>query len=164
MIAVRAARADELDGLAELWYRGWLDAHASIVPETLVAARTLESFRARLAAALPRVRVAGDSALGLYIIDADELDQIYVAAAARERGVGTRLIEDAENRLAQSGVELAWLHCAAGNERAARFYERRGWTRAAVVSHEIQTPGCAITISVWRYEKRLEPTRTGGAR
>lgn len=45
--------------LAQTWYDAWPDAHAEILPAELARMRTLDSFRDRLEAALPRVRVAG---------------------------------------------------------------------------------------------------------
>jgi ribosomal protein S18 acetylase RimI-like enzyme len=40
--------------------------------------------------------------------------------------VAAALIADAEAMLAEHGVEMAWLACAVGNNRAARFYEKSG--------------------------------------
>ncbi len=37
---VRAAEAAEVDPLARLWYEGWHDAHAPIVPAELTRVRT----------------------------------------------------------------------------------------------------------------------------
>ena len=37
---IRAAEADELAVLGELWRKGWHDAHAAIVPLELVRRRT----------------------------------------------------------------------------------------------------------------------------
>lgn len=45
---VRAAEEHEITRLAEIWYHGWLDAHAEILPAELKRLRTLESFRLRL--------------------------------------------------------------------------------------------------------------------
>jgi RimJ/RimL family protein N-acetyltransferase len=59
--------------------------------------------------------------------------------------------------LAQSGVAVAWLACAIGNERAARFYEKRGWTRAGTIVNRLNTPEGEYLLDVWRYEKRLPP-------
>ena len=56
---VRAAEPAELDHLAQVWYDGWQDAHLEILPAALRRFRTLASFRERLLAALPDVRVAG---------------------------------------------------------------------------------------------------------
>ena len=58
---VRAAEDLEIDQLARVWFDGWQDAHAQIVPAELTRLRTLESFRDRLQAALPHVRVIGPS-------------------------------------------------------------------------------------------------------
>jgi ribosomal protein S18 acetylase RimI-like enzyme len=153
---VRSAEAAELDHLAKLWYDGWQDAHAHIVPAELARMRTLESFRERLGVALPRVRVVGPvlAPLGFCIVKGDELYQIYVSAEARGSGAAATLIADAEARLAEHGVELAWLACAIGNERAARFYEKCGWRRAGtIVYHPEAADG--VPLEVWRYEKRL---------
>ena len=66
------------------------------------------------------------------------------------------LLRDAEARLAESGVEVAWLACAIGNDRAARFYEKCGWRRTATVVYHAEAPGGSFPIEVWRYEKRLK--------
>ncbi len=84
----------------------------------------------------------------------DELCQLYVDAAARGSGVAVALIEDAESRMRDAGVETAWLACAAGNERAARFYEKLGWRRTGTVMHEPDDSGGNV-FEVWRYEKGL---------
>ena len=62
---------------------------------------------------------------------------------------------DAEARLAERGVETAWLACAIGNERAARFYEKSGWRRAGIMVNHADTAEGPFPLEVWRYEKRL---------
>src|SRR6185295_12224637 len=122
---IRPAEASELDALTTLWHDGWQDAHAAIVPAELALQRTLDSFRRRLTAALADLRVAGPlgAPLGFHQLKGDELYQLYVAAAARGTGVAAALIRDAEAQLAARGYATAWLACAIGNHRAARFYE-----------------------------------------
>jgi GNAT superfamily N-acetyltransferase len=154
---VRAAEKNELDQLARIWYDGWIDAHAHLVPEALRRLRTLESFRDRLGAAFADIRVAGPSGapVGFTIVKDDELYQLYVSAPARGSGVAATLIDDAEARLAASGVETAWLACAIGNHRAARFYEKRGWRQVAAVVYPAETSSGSFDLEVCRYEKSL---------
>jgi GNAT superfamily N-acetyltransferase len=156
-VTVRAPDHSELDQLAKIWYDGWQDAHVEILPAELARMRTLEGFRERLKAALPRVRVAGPvgTPLGFCIVKDDELDQLFVSAQARGTGVAAALLADAEDRLSSSGVETAWLACAIGNDRAARFYEKSGWRRAGIMVHHPETPDGTFELEVWRYEKPL---------
>ena len=161
-MAVRAAEAHEIDHLARLWHEGWQDAHATLAPPGLVRARTLESFRDRLGAALADTRVAGPAgaATGLCMLKDDELYQLYVARAARGTGVAAALLADGEARLAERGVATAWLACAVGNDRAARFYEKCGWTNARTAVNRLETADGVFEIEVWRYEKNVAALRT----
>jgi GNAT superfamily N-acetyltransferase len=156
---VRNAEIGEVDRLAQTWYDGWCDAHLRIVPAELARVRTLESFRDRMRAAIGDVRVAGPSGapLGFHLLKDDELYQLYVSAQARGTGVAAALIADAEARLAERGVETAWLGCAIGNERAARFYEKCGWHRARTIVSDLETIEGTFRLEVWRYEKTLKP-------
>ena len=159
-LATRAAEPEDLGPLAQLWRQGWVDAHLDIVPEDLIALRTPESFVERMAAALPRVRVLGPvgAPLGFHLIKGDELNQFYLAGEARGSGASGVLMADAEMRLAEAGVTTAWLACAIGNARAARFYEKSGWTLAREAVVPTETPAGPFPLKVWRYEKRLRGT------
>jgi GNAT superfamily N-acetyltransferase len=154
---VRPALKSEIDQLTRIWFDGWRDAHAEIVPPELVRLRTLESFRDRLLAALADIHVVGevDSPRGFCIVKGDELYQLFVVAAARGSGVAAALVGDAEARLAASGVRTAWLACAIGNERAARFYEKCGWRRVGTMIDHAETEEGPFPLEVWRYEKPL---------
>ena len=156
-IKIRDAEAAEVETLAKLWHDAWHEAHASIVPPELTRMRTLQNFTTRMREALDRTRVAGapDRPGGFCIIKGDELDHLFVALHARGSGAAAALLADAEARLAAAGVRLAWLACAIGNERAARFYEKSGWRRSGVFVHHPETPDGKLTMEAWRYEKRL---------
>jgi len=153
---VRPVDPVEIDRLAGIWYDGWQDAHAGILPPELARRRTLDSFRDRLRATLESLRVVGPPAdpVGFCFVRGDELCQLYVSATARGSGAAATLIADAEARMREAGVETAWLACAVGNERAARFYEKHGWRRVGTVMHQPDDSG-GIEFEVWRYEKRL---------
>jgi ribosomal protein S18 acetylase RimI-like enzyme len=89
------------------------------------------------------------------MVKGDELYQLYVSAQARGAGVAATLIADAETRLAGRGVDIAWLSCAIGNDRAARFYEKSGWHRAGTMVNRLDTPNGTFPLETWRYEKLL---------
>lgn len=154
----RSPLDDEVDVLAKLWYDGWQDAHATILPAELARFRTLESFRERMRAGLKDTRVVGPpgAPAGLCMLKADELYQLYVSASARGAGVAAALIADAEARLRAAGFTTGWLACAIGNLRAARFYEKNGWVRVGTVTSRLETPGGIFPLDVWRYEKQLK--------
>lgn len=154
---VRSAQESEVDHLAQVWHDAWHDAHASIVPAELTRVRTFANFRRRLAAVLPSVRVIGPlgAPVGFHIVQGNELYQLFVSAAARGTGVARALIDDAEARLVDKGVRTAWLACAIGNERAARFYEKCGWRRVGTVVNHLRTEEGPFDLEVWRYEKTL---------
>jgi GNAT superfamily N-acetyltransferase len=163
---VRSAEDSEADDLARLWYESWQDSHAHLLPAELIRLRTLESFGERLRAALAQVRVVGPigAPLGFCLVRDDELYQLFVSAAARGSGVAAALLADAEARLAGAGVERAWLACAIGNERAARFYEKCGWHRAGTMTNRADTAEGPFLLDTWRYEKELRPRRGDDAR
>jgi ribosomal protein S18 acetylase RimI-like enzyme len=154
---IRGARISEIGALARMWYDGWQDAHARILPMELARLRTLESFAARLQAAIATMRVAGpvDAPVGFCMVKGDELYQLYVSSQARGSGVAATLLVDAETRLSEGGYSAAWLACAIGNERAARFYEKCGWSRAGAVVEHLETENGVFPLEVWRYVKSL---------
>jgi GNAT superfamily N-acetyltransferase len=103
------------------------------------------------------VRVAGrvDEPLGFYVLKGTELYQLFVSASARGTGVAAALIADAETHLREGGARTAWLTCAIGNNRAARFYDKCGWNRTGIVTENVEVQDGTFALDVWRYEKCL---------
>jgi ribosomal protein S18 acetylase RimI-like enzyme len=156
-MTVRDAAPTEFEFLAHLWYDGWQDAHAGILPEALARHRTKESFLQRLHVEAPHLRVTGPVGQpnGLCIAKDDELNQLYVAPEARGRGLARILLSDGEARLRSNGARTAWLACAIGNVRAARFYEKNDWRLTGEAPISLATPDGPFRLQVWRYEKAL---------
>jgi GNAT superfamily N-acetyltransferase len=153
----RAPEEADIEPLVTLWSDGWRDAHARIVPAELTRLRTRDSFRDRLRADLAHVRVVGPpgAPVAFFMLKDAELYQFYVSAPARGSDVAAALMTDAEARLAETGVTTAWLACAIGNDRAARFYDKCGWRRVGTMLNVLETPEGAFPLEVWRYEKSL---------
>src|SRR5687767_14877320 len=126
---VRPATTAEIDRIAQVWFDGWHEAHAHLLPADLTRLRTLESFAERLHPLLSGVRVVGapGTPVGFCALKEDELYQMFVSREARGSGAAAALMADAVTRLKAAGVATAWLACAIGNDRAARFYEKSGW-------------------------------------
>jgi ribosomal protein S18 acetylase RimI-like enzyme len=156
-LLIRNAAANDVSLLAQIWYDGWQDAHAYILPSELARHRTLESFRERLTDELHSIRVAELESvlLGFSMVKDAELYQLYVAQAGRGTGVAGILNADALARIKAQGFSVAWLACAIGNGRAARFYEKAGWLKAGTMTSMLTTPGGVFPLEVWRYEYDL---------
>ncbi|MBO9451852.1 GNAT family N-acetyltransferase [Tropicibacter sp. R16_0] len=148
---------DLIPPTAELWHAGWHDAHAAIVPDELTELRTLDSFATRLKkyAATTRIAVRDGQVLGLCVVLKDEINQMYVSAQARGTGLAADLIQNGELRIRDAGHETAWLACAVGNDRAARFYEKRGWVNARTETLRFETQDGSYPLEIWRFEKTL---------
>ena len=154
---VRQAEISEAAELAKLWYDGWNDAHANIVPAELIELRTLSDFYARLRRNIENVRVVGavGEPVGFHIVKGDELNQLYVRPDARGTGAAQILINDAETRIVQNGYSTAWLACGIGNDRAAKFYKKCGWHLERTFTYDAPTPNGFYRLDVWRFEKQL---------
>ena len=145
------------DAVARLWHAGWIDGHADIVPKELCKLRTLESFQTRTQGLVHSTRVAYSKGevLGFVMIQGDEIYQMYVGPNARGTGVAQALMHDGEEQIKAAGHALAWLSCALGNERAARFYDKSGWVNARIETVALETLGAPFHLDVWRFEKTL---------
>lgn len=154
----RALAAADVAAAAALWHAGWHDAHATVAPPQIFAERTPETFRDKLEAIHGHGRGAffGEALAGFHVVEGEELDQFYVDAAWRGRGVALALIADAERTLAAAGVREAFLMCAVGNERARRFYGKAGWREGPVVEGTMWSLAVGVVpIPCHRFTKRL---------
>ena len=153
----RPAQPDDLEPLTRIWHDGWAEAHAEFVPATLLARRTLDSFRVRLSDFGNAIRTAGPvgAPLGLCVARNDELDQLYVAPNARGSGLAASLLADGEARLSAQGTKRAFLLCLIENTRAAGFYERFGWENLGPRADVVETLDEPFPLEVLRFEKTL---------
>lgn len=154
--ALHPATAADVAAVAEIWHEGWHDGHAGHVPDGLTAARTPAAFRERAAAAVGVTVVAeveGRVAGFVMVVD-DEVEQVFVDRAHRGSGLAGTLLDEAERRVAAS-YDAAWLAVVAGNARARRFYERRGWTDEGALPYEVEAGRATFISPCRRYTKRV---------
>jgi uncharacterized glyoxalase superfamily protein PhnB/GNAT superfamily N-acetyltransferase len=158
---LRPATASDSEAVAAVWAAGWVDGHRGRVPEALAAARTPESFRSRAAARVEDTVVAvadpGGEIAGFVMVSGDEVEQVYVAAAHRGSGVADLLLAEGERLVAAGGHRRAWLAVVAGNTRARRFYERRGWVDEGPFDYVTAVPGGTVAVPAHRYVKAVGP-------
>ena len=158
---LRPATTADMAAVADLWHRGWHDAHPGHVPEGLTRARTLAAFheRAPLRVADTTVAEVDGAVAGFVMVVGDEVEQVYVASAHRGSGLAARLLDEAEWRVAGAGHDEAWLAVVVGNARARAFYERRGWRDHGDLPYEVTAGGTTYVSPCRRYVKRVGSAR-----
>jgi GNAT superfamily N-acetyltransferase len=156
-VDLRPARAGDAEAVAAIWERGWRDGHLGNVPDELVVARTIDSFRVRAGDRVADTTVAevGGEVAGFVMVAGDEVEQVYVSAAHRGDGTAGLLLAQAERLVAAGGHPLAWLMVVPGNARARRFYQRCGWTDDGPVDYSVTHDGGTIRVPCHRYSKRV---------
>jgi ribosomal protein S18 acetylase RimI-like enzyme len=154
--ALRDANPSDAEAIAGIWHRGWLDAHLEHVPRELVSHRQPSHFRELATKRVPLTTVmsAGDRVLGFVTVHDDEVEQIYVDAAARGSDVANSLLQHAEMKIAMR-FDRAWLAVVEANVRARRFYERNGWSDGGAFDYAAEASGGTILVPCRRYEKEL---------
>lgn len=173
--APRDATPEDAAGIARMHVDAWRAGYAHILPADALAALSVPQRTASWARALTK-QASEDTGQWTLVADsegeivgfasggpnrapepagASELYGLYVAPSHWERGVGSRLIEASLERLREGGDELAVLWVLEDNERARRFYRRRGWSPDGGRQPVDLIDGAARSIEV-RYRRRLE--------
>lgn len=153
----RPMMEDEIEAVAALWHDTWHDTHDGIAPRALCEFRTSDYFLRRIDKERETVRVCGARGrpVGLCIVSYANLDMLFVAAAERGKGVGVRLLVDAEARMRENGVKEAHLYVALRNDGAIRFYKRHGWVDAGKSNKIFEVAGGTMTDLVGKMVKTL---------
>lgn len=103
----------------------------------------------------------GGQVAGFVTVVGDEVEQVYVAAPHRGAGVADMLMAEAERQVRHAGHPTAWLAVAAGNARARRFYERRGWFDTGLFDYAAEGELGPIPVPSHRYVKDLSEPLPG---
>jgi GNAT superfamily N-acetyltransferase len=155
---VRPAMPEDAPAVAQIWREGWRDGHLGLVPDSLAAVRTDESFRTRAENRVGGTTVAvvdGEVAGFIMVVD-DEAEQVYVSGRHRGTGVADALLAEAERQVRENGHAVAWLAVVEGNARARRFYERMGWRDEGGFDYEAAVEdGSTVAVPCRRYVKPI---------
>ena len=156
-VTLRRALPEDAPTIAEIWHLGWRDGHLGSVSQELIAARHEDSFRTRAEQRVndTTVAVVQGRIAGFVMVVDNEVEQVYVSALHRGEGVADMLMADAERQIKDAGYSSAWLAVVAGNARARRFYERRGWSDSGLFEYAAAGDYCSIPVTSHRYVKDL---------
>jgi ribosomal protein S18 acetylase RimI-like enzyme len=156
-VTLRAALPEDAPTIAEIWHLGWRDGHLGFVYQQLIEARHEDSFRTRAAKRVndTTLAVVQDQIAGFVMVVDNEVEQLYVSARHRGKGVADMLMADAERQIKGAGYSSAWLAVVAGNTRARRFYERRGWSDGGLFEYSAAGAQGPIRVPSHRYVKDL---------
>ena len=112
--------------------RDWVD---GLIGERWKAPHVVSRGRVHRPAELPGlVAVDGDRRVGLltYRVEGDSCEVVTVDALEDGRGIGTMLLEAAAEAARSHGCRRIWLITTNDNVHALRFYQRRGYSLAAL--------------------------------
>ena len=156
-MTLRKALPEDVPTIAEIWHLGWRNGHLGFVSQELIEARHEDSFRTRAAKRVNDTTLAVvQGQIGGFVMVVDnEVEQLYVSALHRGEGVADMLMADAERRIKDAGYSSAWLAVVAGNARARRFYERRGWSDGGLFEYAAAGEHGPIPVRSHRYVKDL---------
>lgn len=148
--AIRDAKLDDAPALAALFVEAWRDEHAGLLPEAVLAARSLAVSEANWRRTLAKepgredstVLVAGQGPLEGLVVGvlkaaewpgAAEVTLIQVARSSRRRGLGAALMCEMANRHSRQGATSLIVRVLEANEPARAFYAALGGELAPAV-------------------------------
>lgn len=149
-LELRAVTAGDADAVADVFLRSRKElvacaplAHADEAVRRWVREQLVPAGRTTVA-------LADGQVIGFLAVSADGeagwIDHLYLDPRWVGRGVGTRLLDLARERLAPP----VRLYTFQGNERARRFYESRGFTAIAFGDGSLNEEKCPDVLYEWR--------------
>jgi len=165
---IRPARTSDARGIARVEVETWRDAYPTLVPRAYLVGRLderlgAERWRRRIAGGGEAIVVAAAAGAGERIVGyatwgparvsagaspAGQLYELYVAPAARERGIGRRLMRDAAARMLAAGTTAMVVEVLEGNP-SRWFYEAQGGRLAARGDHGFAGKRLPTVVYAW---------------
>lgn len=152
-VLVRGAVGDDLAGVLSVGHRTWLATYEPIAGPEYVAMGLAKWWTSDVVTDSIRkgrtlVAVDGEEVVGVATYghqdDAVVLWKLYVLPGHHAKGIGSRLLDAVVRRAVESDHRRITLSYLEGNDQAARFYAKHGFTE----THR-ETPGSGLPESVW---------------
>ena len=77
----------------------------------------------------------GSSIIALLLTGHEWIEDLWIEANFRRKGLGAALLSKGEREIAERGFPLARLRVVASNEAAIAFYRQQGWTEVRRYQH-----------------------------
>jgi GNAT superfamily N-acetyltransferase len=152
---IRPATASDVATLTDLSARTFVSAYRALLPEQallefVASAFSLENIKEEINAPGSHFLLAyeGERPVGYALLreaglpvgltgrKPGELARIYLEEQVTGKGYGSKLMETCIDAAQRAGHDQLWLGVWERNERAIRFYEKKGFTRAGTLPFE----------------------------
>jgi ribosomal protein S18 acetylase RimI-like enzyme len=127
---IRVALERDVPALTRLLRRSWLTTWApELLFETVRRFASTDPARQYAESKWREFAVAdeGGSLIGMFHVEGNRINSIHLDPAHKRQGFGSRLMDEAEQRIRTDHRE-ARLEVLAFNRGAIEFYKQRGWT------------------------------------
>lgn len=132
-IIFRAAEKQDVPAMIEVGRKAFLFAFWELSPIEVKRDWVAEDFEGRRYPELwptARIAVVADRPIGLIGASEDHVDGLWIHPHYHRRGIGTRLMRDAETEACGLGHARMWLECSQYNADAPAFYRAIGYREA----------------------------------
>jgi len=155
---IRRAADPDRPAIAHIHAQSWRDTYRLILPDSLLDDRiqTIMADRWASQAIGPKdavlVAVQGGEILGFAASwdgDPPYIDNLHVAAEARSRGIGRRLLAETARHFLATRRKGAFLHVVAANRRARDLYLALGGRPAGLEDKDLYGTFVANELIVW---------------
>lgn len=134
---LRPATDADVPRLVAIARRAWVGAFSDAPPEMIAYWRAMDREPGWYARYWPDMSVAevDGTPVGLVQPAGDEVNGLWIDPDWQGRGLGRRLLREAERQIRSAGHARAWLTCSGFNVRAAGFYRACGYEVEREVVH-----------------------------
>jgi len=144
MITIRSATAEDKQTIRNVIRESFLSSYVHFLPKE----RIEQSIRNDRAGEIARneghlftIAEMNGTPAGVMLLKDNFVEQLFTHPDFMGVGVGSALLEHAENQAREKGHDRLTLNCFADNEKALAFYKAKGFTIEKSVEEKNHMPG-----------------------